>query len=478
MDPVSYVDAIRHATSSDLACVLGAVRGAPPSPHWLNSPTEVGRALEAHRAGCMEDLTLMGSTKKSGDYAITNVRRLGLVPHRDGAVSMMILDLDAHDRDAEPVPVESTHRYGRWLGASPVVFRSKGGKGLHLTWLLRRPIPIDRFLAWSRAWGFNRKGRDELFPKTAKRTAVWLPSDHNPGTGGDRYECGVFDEATIAPATLPARPSVSLTNATLDFLQGMIPAGSRNDALNKAAFELAAKRVEPGLSWDFCARGAQLCGLAGNEIRSTFESGYEAGRAAPGRIGREDSRSSGRPTIRLSPRENEVTDAALEALSRAPDVFQRGGELVCVVVGGKPPRAVVRPQASPRIVKLPLARLRETLSREADFMRLKSDEWTSVRPPEWVVGACEGRREWPMIRPLEGVVECPVLVGDGRILAARVVTTTRRPACCTTRIGSSPPFRIVPLARVRSSRRIDCSESWLTFRSSGRRTSPHGWRPF
>jgi len=248
-----------------------------PSPGWVKNRPDVDRAVEAYREGTLEMQNFGSITQKGKAYRISGAQRLGLVPHRDGAVYVFCVDLDDHVGDGGNVGLLDAAK--RFLGAEPVVYSSKRAMGLHLYFRLAKPVPVVEFVRWLRSWGFNRKGQIEVFPKTAKLTQVWLPNEPNDA-GGDTYRSGDFESCVVKE--LHPAPSIRLTNAALDFLRGFVSLGGRNDALNKAAHELGSKGVPRDDAWQLCRLGAQLCGLLDeepNQTEHTFESGYSANSA-------------------------------------------------------------------------------------------------------------------------------------------------------------------------------------------------------
>ena len=122
--------------------------------------------------------------------------------------------------------------------------------------------------------------------------------------------------------------------------------------------------------------------------------------------------------------EGRVIDEAIHALGTCEKVFQRGGSLVHVVEGVKPPRGIVRAKDSPRIVGIKNPRLRELLADSAAWSRPAGKEGDDgdeilerIHPPDWVVRGVIDRAQWPAkIRPLVAVVESPVLRADGTVL--------------------------------------------------------------
>ncbi len=121
--------------------------------------------------------------------------------------------------------------------------------------------------------------------------------------------------------------------------------------------------------------------------------------------------------IIIGPDESRVVDEAIEALAPVDNIYQRGGALVQVVEGTKPPRGIERPKDSPKIALLRHARLRELLAIAATWYKPgEEEEQVRIHPPDWVVKAVDARGQWKGIRRLEAVVESPVLRADGTIL--------------------------------------------------------------
>lgn len=118
----------------------------------------------------------------------------------------------------------------------------------------------------------------------------------------------------------------------------------------------------------------------------------------------------------LNPRrEIEVADACIARIAEhAPDIFQRAGMLVRVVRDAVVEGAVSRSAMPPRIDPLPKPALRARLDALAEFIDTEKEK--AVHPPQWVVDLVDAYGEWKGVRRLEGVVQTPVLRGDGTIL--------------------------------------------------------------
>lgn len=116
-----------------------------------------------------------------------------------------------------------------------------------------------------------------------------------------------------------------------------------------------------------------------------------------------------------------AADAGIVALGSCPDLFVHGDRLVHLVPVPRAPTPLGLPPPGWRIEALPAARLRELLSRHARWAVPASDDLADLRPtsvPSWAVRAIAGRRQWPGLRVLMGLVTTPVLRPDGSVLEA------------------------------------------------------------
>ncbi len=120
-----------------------------------------------------------------------------------------------------------------------------------------------------------------------------------------------------------------------------------------------------------------------------------------------------KPAIRVGTNEMLVVDMAVVALANRCEVFHRGGCLVHVVREEVKARGIVRPPSAPTIQPVAPARIREVLSDAATWI---SEKGRQIHPPQWAVQALLARGKWTGLRPLEGIVEAPVVRPDGSIL--------------------------------------------------------------
>lgn len=126
--------------------------------------------------------------------------------------------------------------------------------------------------------------------------------------------------------------------------------------------------------------------------------------------------ASGKPIILITTAERSVNDQAVQALAGYGGLYQRGAQLVRICRDTCAPRGVRRPDA-PYISALPRSLLQEALADAADWQQRCGENITSAHPPGWCVSAVFARGNWPGVPVLEAVVDHPVLLADGTLLA-------------------------------------------------------------
>lgn len=127
-------------------------------------------------------------------------------------------------------------------------------------------------------------------------------------------------------------------------------------------------------------------------------------------VGQTVKNDAGLPRIEIGTDEHRVIDEAIAVLASAHEVFQRGGQLVEVVV-----RPSASDQAKACIRYLDEHRLRDLLTRCAQLGRLKKDQWHDAHPIKWLVAGIMSRKVYPGIRELNSIAFAPVLRPDGSI---------------------------------------------------------------
>jgi hypothetical protein len=121
-------------------------------------------------------------------------------------------------------------------------------------------------------------------------------------------------------------------------------------------------------------------------------------------------------TINLGPDEDRVTDEAVRALARHPDIYQRAGSLVNVRRDLSPHESDAREKDGRGSRCSPLPRCATTSPRApcgSTPARTARTWCTSLSP---TVNAVHARGEWRGIRTLHAVVETPMLRPDGTVL--------------------------------------------------------------
>lgn len=121
--------------------------------------------------------------------------------------------------------------------------------------------------------------------------------------------------------------------------------------------------------------------------------------------------------------ELEIADQMLPALAALPNVFHRGWKLVQILRDPNKTKEddIAREPNAPRISEMSKARTRGLVSHVCTFKRWKTkasgeSDLISCGVPDDPVTELHCRGEWPGVRPLEGITECPVLRPDGTVL--------------------------------------------------------------
>ena len=120
--------------------------------------------------------------------------------------------------------------------------------------------------------------------------------------------------------------------------------------------------------------------------------------------------------VELSLDEKCVNDQVIQELAKRDDIFDHNGSLAVIV-----DEQVDGEQSRKTIQHLSLATLREIISETCRFFTWeKTKEGEDVpafqRIPKWCYEAVLARGSWSGIRPIRGIVSCPVLRADGSIL--------------------------------------------------------------
>lgn len=121
-----------------------------------------------------------------------------------------------------------------------------------------------------------------------------------------------------------------------------------------------------------------------------------------------------RPVILVEADMHTTVDTACAALSRHPDVFQRGGRLVQKLS----PTSRDGGASVPTLREIPPSVLASELSRVAAWQKYdgRAKKPLPCEPPERIVSAVAQAGQWPGVRCLVGITETPTLRANGSIL--------------------------------------------------------------
>jgi hypothetical protein len=129
-----------------------------------------------------------------------------------------------------------------------------------------------------------------------------------------------------------------------------------------------------------------------------------------------------RATIIVGFDELEVADQMIPPLARLPNVYHRGWVLVQILrdPNESTEAGITREPEAPRISEMSKPRLRGLVSHVCTFQRWKTKDGVSelvqCAVPDPPIAELHDRGEWPSIRHLESIAECPVLRPDGTVL--------------------------------------------------------------
>lgn len=187
------------------------------------------------------------------------------------------------------------------------------------------------------------------------------------------------------------------------------------DVLRDAGADVRVIRLPGGPGGEKVGLDDFLLARGPDALRALIDSA-----APPTRPTKDDDR----PEIVVGTDEWRVNAEATTAVAGEPDLYQRAGMLVQVVRSDPAPgpgAAVRRPAGALVVREVPAALLRERLTRCARWVRYaggEGEEYRPVHPPAWSVNAVHARGAWPGVRRLEAVIEHPVVLADGSVLAA------------------------------------------------------------
>ncbi len=134
-----------------------------------------------------------------------------------------------------------------------------------------------------------------------------------------------------------------------------------------------------------------------------------------------------RPAIEVTTRRDIVLAETLPTLARDPGLYQRGGSLVSITSEAKDAVPLTgrtllnQVLGTPKVITLSEATIGCRLTRCASFFEVKRDKAgeeiaVDCHPPNWLIRAIAATKEYPGVRPLVAVSECPFPRPDGTIV--------------------------------------------------------------
>jgi hypothetical protein len=331
------------------------------------------------------------------------------------------LDLRAGDRDA-----------GRsYIMVAPSVHPT----GARYQW---RGGPVAEL---PRAW-FDALPRDAQ-KTTVKRGKALMVLDPNAAPGA------MVELLPLSHGQRSAKPWAEATIAGEAASIRSAADGTRNNALNEGT--LRAWRVAQTAGIGRAQVEAEMtdagitAGLSEDEVQRTVASALAkgdsegpasmpdrqkptAGHGERGEAGEPKGEAESLATIRVSPDLAVVTDAAVEALGRHPEVYQRQGIGLARIIEAVEPPGVTEsqlqrlpPAGSMVIEAVQHATVNEWLTTVARWVGKDTHgNPCQVQPQKPVVAAVVARRVYPAktVRPLMGVIEAPSLRPDGEVITA------------------------------------------------------------
>jgi len=131
--------------------------------------------------------------------------------------------------------------------------------------------------------------------------------------------------------------------------------------------------------------------------------------------------TNGRKPIRIANDEYRVVAEVIDELTKDDNLYQRGGTLVRTIqsVEEANTKHLNHPDGTWIIQPLPLANLRERTTKHCCFTAIRQTKKGPVEqelhPPKWLCEQIYFRGEWPGIRYLDAISDCPVMRPDGSI---------------------------------------------------------------
>ncbi|MCC7542371.1 MAG: bifunctional DNA primase/polymerase [Deltaproteobacteria bacterium] len=369
-------------------------------------------ALEAAHGPLPVTLTSRSGRADGGEHRIFRCPEALELPHVKNRAGKIGRGLDARAQGGQIVVAPSVHKSGgryAWTVEAEIAELPRWLYDLMVGVGADTPRARTTPAASERTTKYGRGALERAF-------AIVVRADE--GTRND-----TVNEQAFAIGQLVAGDEIDLEEARATLRdaanrQGAWPAKKLEDLLGRA--------LEAGMKQPRRAP-VSLRTRAGKGREPAGSQGASGGTGAPPPSSSGDGNGPApdeRTRIVVRTEEDEVTEEALGALVRARPLFRRGSALVTIHKPRKLPRGLIRDPDAPSIVAAPQARVREILSSVARFveerMTRDGEVWDrAAHVPEWTVQEIMARGDWPNLRHLEAIVECPVLRPDGSVLATK-----------------------------------------------------------
>lgn len=250
-------------------------------------------------------------------------------------------------------------------------------------------------------------------------------------SAADGTRNNALNEGTLRAWRVGQTGGISRSQVEAEMTDAGISAGLSADEVQRTVASAMGKGDSEGPA-EMRDRPKQTAGHEGRGEAMSGAAGINLILAAPAPVTKQDSdaRSEGNslPTIRTGPDLWRVTNEAVAALGRHPEVYQRHGiGLARIIEAVEPPDATesqrqrLPPAGSMVIEALQSATVAEWLAHKARWVGKDTHgNPCQVQPQKPVVAAVVARRVYPAktVRPLMGVIEAPSLRPDGEVITA------------------------------------------------------------
>ena len=359
-----------------------------------------------------------------------------------GSKSGDLVDVDIDCREAlqlAPYMLPDTCRFGRdskrashWLYYSPILKHTKfedpniKGEGQTIIELRADGVqtvfpgsthPSGEFIDFEEDWGLEKTAqveREKLETVVGKLAAAALLARYFPAKGRHDF-CLALGGGLLRDGWTveEAEPFVAL----VAWVGGSDSPRQRASTVHGTAEKI--KAGEPVTGWK---RVSEL--IADRPLGGGVGGRKLVGRARkwlPATKNEIDNTNKIQITVGFD--ELEIADHMISALGTLPNVYNRGYKLVQILRDSVETKEeeITREPNAPRITEMPKVRVRELVSHLCNFVRWKTGQdgepaLIQVPVPDEPVAALHARGEWPKIKPLGGIAECPVFRPNKTIL--------------------------------------------------------------